>query len=158
VTDPRFLADAMLGRLARWLRVLGFDTEYDSRAPDDALVRRAADEGRIILTRDRHLLRERRPAGAIEIHGDVPLEQLRQVVDALALDAPRELFTRCLIDNALLELVPEPERDALLPPAARATRDVVRRCGVCGRVYWRGSHARRMQVALARALPHWWPP
>jgi len=67
---PRFAADAMLGRLGRWLRVLGFDTSYDAALDDAALVRLAHEEARILLTRDRHLLRELRPLRAHEVRQD----------------------------------------------------------------------------------------
>jgi uncharacterized protein with PIN domain len=74
----------MLGRLARWLRVLGFDTFYDAAIADPDLVAIAAREQRVLLTRDRHLLRELRPAQALEVRRDDPLEQLQDVVAALA--------------------------------------------------------------------------
>lgn len=154
-TPPAFLADAMLGRLARWLRVLGFDTRWEPTLPDPGLVRLAHDEARVLLTRDRQLLRELRPVRALEVASDAPLAQLRQVVELLALDAPRELFTRCLVCNTPLEPVPPDEADALLPPAARGLPGPVRRCRTCERVYWHGSHARRMRTALERELGGW---
>lgn len=83
----------MLGRLARWLRVLGFDTVYDPSLDDAALVRLADTEDRLLLTRDRYLLRELRPRRAIEITSDSPLQQLVALVTTLELSAPDELFT-----------------------------------------------------------------
>lgn len=156
MTPPRFLADAMLGRLARWLRVIGCDTLHlPVDTPDAVLVRRAHDEGRILLTRDRHLLRELRPARAMEILSEVPLEQLRQVVTVCALGPPAALLCRCLLCNTELTTVaPDAVLDQL-PPSARALPGPVRCCPTCGRVYWRGSHARRMQAALDAALPGW---
>ncbi len=145
----------MLGRLARWLRVLGYDTVYDPLAADEQLVAWAAAEGRVLLTRDRRLLRELHPAAALEISSGVPLEQLRQVVDVLTLAPPAELFARCLLCNEPLAQVPDVERDLALPERARSLPGPVRRCPCCGRVYWPGSHARRMRRALARALPQW---
>jgi hypothetical protein len=156
VAPPRFAADAMLGRLARWLRALGFDTSYEAALADPALVRLAAAEARILLTRDRHLLRELRPAPALELRHDAPLAQLREVVAALGLAPPAELFTRCLVCNAELSgPLAVAEAAALLPPLARELGGPVRRCPGCGRVYWPGSHVRRMRRALERALPGW---
>jgi uncharacterized protein with PIN domain len=154
-TTVSFLADAMLGRLARWLRVLGLDTAYDPTTYDLGLVNWARGEGRILLTRDRPLLSELRPDRALFIVADRPLEQLRQVVTEVGLGAPSELFTRCLVCNALLWPATEAERATLVPPEAQGLPGPLRRCPECGRVYWPGSHTRRMRAALARAFPEW---
>jgi len=145
----------MLGRLARWLRVLGWDTAYDPATHDPALVQWARSESRILLTRDRPLLLELQPNRALFIVADRPLEQLRQVVTEVGLGVPAELFTRCLVCNAELRAATEAERARLVPPQARALPGPVRRCPGCGRVYWPGSHARRMRAALGRAFPEW---
>ena len=152
---PRFAADAMLGRLARWLRVLGYDTWYDIRVPDAELVRLAETEERVLLTRDRHLLRELRPARALEVRQDDPLQQLHDVVRALALEPPATLFTRCLLCNAPLEDLAREEAAPLLPAGVQDVPGPVRRCPVCARLYWDGSHVRRMRAALERDLPGW---
>jgi uncharacterized protein with PIN domain len=154
-----FLADAMLARLARWLRVLGFDTFFDATVHDRAIVELAASEGRLLLTRDRHLLRELRPPAALEIVHDAPLAQLRQVVESLRLEAPRELFTRCMLCNTVLSgPLPFEEVRALVPENSRSVVGPVRRCPSCLRVYWHGSHTRRMRAAIERALPGWLAP
>ena len=142
---PRFLADVMLERLARWLRVLGADVESAAGAAADRdLVRRAGAEDRVLLTRDRRLAAEH--AGRIVVvRSAAPLEQLAEVVARCDV-AIGELFTRCLLCNVPLE--PAPDVDGM--PA--------RRCPRCGRVYWEGSHTRRMRSALARALPSLVPP
>jgi uncharacterized protein with PIN domain len=157
--DPhRFAADAMLGRLARWLRVLSFDTFYQEAIADPELVRIADAEDRVLLTRDRHLLRELRPRRAVEVRQDAPLDQLRDLVDTLQLDAPAELFRRCMVRNAVLgEPLPPQTADALVPQGVRGIPGPVRQCPVCLRVYWHGSHTRRMRVAIDRALPGWLP-
>ena len=143
----------MLGRLARWLRALGYDTVYDASADDRALVELANTEDRVLLTRDRHLLRELRPRRAVEITMDTPLDQLAALVEKLALSMPDELFRRCLICNSLLDDVPPALAAGLVPPAARGLPGPVRRCPTCGRVYWPGSHVRRMTRALGRVFP-----
>ena len=153
-----FLADAMLARLARWLRVLGFDTFFDANVHDHAIVRIAGSEGRMLLTRDRHLLRELRPLAALEIVHDAPLSQLKQVVESLHLPAPAELFTRCMLCNTILSgpLSSEEVRE-LMPEHSRSVIGPVRRCPSCLRVYWHGSHTRRMRAAIERTLPGWLP-
>ena len=160
MSRPAVLADAMLGQLARWLRALDFDTAYDATLPDRALVRLAESEGRILLTRDRHLLRELRPVRALEIRRDAALDQLRDVVLTLGLTPPPESFTRCLLCNVPLETVARSPAEAdasgiAVPAGARALHGPVRRCRCCGRTYWQGSHVRRMRLALERALPGW---
>lgn len=156
MATTRFLADAMLGRLARWLRVIGADTlQLPVEAPDSALVVRARADARVLLTRDRHLIRELRPERVWAVQSEAPLEQLAAVVRAFEVPRPPELLTRCLLCNSpLLELEPDTAR-ALVPPSARRLPGPVRYCPTCGRVYWRGSHARRIEAALAAALPEW---
>ena len=149
----RFLADAMLGRLARWLRAVGCDTvQLPIDTPDAALVVLARAEARTLLTRDRHLLRELRPDAALHIRSDAPLGQLREVVVACRIAWPRELFTRCLVCNSPLEETSLADVAERVPPGAREVPGPLRRCPTCGRVYWRGSHARRMEAALATAF------
>ena len=150
--EPRFAADAMLARLARWLRVLGWDTTLDPALQDAVLVRLADEQGRLMLTRDRHLMHELRPRRALRIEDDDPLQQFKQVVSALDLAAPSELFTRCTVCNTPLSV---PLRTALLPPDVRALPGTARQCPGCRRLYWAGSHTRRMREAIERTLPGW---
>jgi uncharacterized protein len=145
----------MLGRLARWLRVLGADAAYDATSPDASLVRRAREESRVLLTRDRTLVKELRPPRVVLVTSDEPLAQLRQVVAEARLAPPRELFTRCLVCNEPLRDVDPLDAAELVPERARGLPGPVRRCLRCERVYWPGSHARRMRAALERALPGW---
>jgi uncharacterized protein with PIN domain len=145
----------MLGRLARWLRVLGLDTAYDPALYDPTLVEWAQMEDRILLTRDRPLLVELRPDRSLLIVAERPLDQLRQVVMEVDLAPPVELFTRCLVCNVVLRPATGAECTTLVPPEARGLPGPVRRCPACGRAYWPGSHARRMRAALARAFPEW---
>jgi hypothetical protein len=152
---PRFAADAMLGRLARWLRVLGYDTSHDMTLSDPVLVRRANEEGRVLVTRDRHLLRELKPVRAVEVRDDAPLEQLKAVIAELGLTPPPQLFVRCLLCNEPLQALARDEALPLLPEGVRELPGPVRRCPRCARLYWDGSHVRRMRAALDRALPGW---
>jgi uncharacterized protein with PIN domain len=152
----RFLADAMLGRLARWLRVIGADTiQLPTDAPDVALVARAREDERVLLTRDRHLLRELRPHRELAIQSTVPLVQLGEVVHAFGIRRPAELLTRCLLDNTPLVEITPAEVVAQVPLNSRELTGPMRRCPTCGRAYWRGSHVRRMEAALESALPDW---
>ena len=150
----RFVADAMLGRLARWLRAVGCDcVQLPLHAPDAELVALARSEDRVLLTRDRHLLRELRPPRWLEITSDEPLEQLRAVVATFGIARPAMFFTRCMVDNTPLNEVPAAGVAGSIPPRAREVPGPVFQCATCGRIYWRGSHARRMEHILGTVLP-----
>jgi uncharacterized protein len=149
-----FLADAMLGRLARWLRAIGCDTaQLPVHVPDAEVVALARREDRVLLTRDRHLLRELRPPRGFEVRSDEPLEQLRSVVAAFGIARPAAFFTRCLVDNTPLVEVARSDVADRIPPLARELPGPVFRCTACERVYWRGSHARRMERILEEVFP-----
>ncbi|GHA83518.1 Mut7-C RNAse domain-containing protein [Modicisalibacter luteus] len=154
-TNSRFLADAMLGRLARWLRVLDFDTVFDPAIDDPELVALADTEGRILLTRDRHLVEYLQPARSVLITRDAPLEQLRQVIETCRLEPPPALFTRCMVCNTPLRHATEDEAATLQPGRARTLPGPVWRCPGCLRVYWPGTHTWRMRETLQQALPEW---
>lgn len=152
----RFLADAMLERLARWLRALGVDVlSAPAGASDAMLVRMAVEESRVLLTRDRGEVIGRGPT--FVVRGAAPLEQLREVVERFAIVAPGELFTRCLLDNTPLRAA-TPDEAAGARAAGASGEGAVRRCPTCGRVYWEGSHTGRMRAALGHVLPGASPP
>jgi uncharacterized protein with PIN domain len=142
---PRLIADAMLGSLARWLRALDVDVAYDPALDDPELVERAVAEGRTILTRDRRLTERRLARNHILIRSDDVAEQLRQVIGELGLRLdPGHALGRCLRCNTPLEPA-DPERArARVPPWVARTQQEFRACPTCERVYWRGTHVRRM--------------
>ncbi len=148
---PRFLADAMLGGLARWLRVLGLDAAFDPTLDDPELVERGLAEGRTILTRDARLVLRKRARNHLFIRSEVVDEQVLQVLGELGIE-PRsqDLFSRCLRCNVPLEAL-DPEAAAREVPAYVArTQERFRRCPRCGRVFWRATHAERMRRRLER--------
>ena len=148
---PQFIADVMLGRLARWLRALGYDTLYSSELDDPELARRARAEGRILLTRDVELTR-RRGLKTLLIEDDDVASQLRQVVRALQLSTGAA-FSRCLDCNSPLTDYDRALAQSQVPPYVFATQPRFRRCDQCGRIYWRGTHWARMQAALEDVEP-----
>lgn len=141
--SPRFLADVMLGRLARWLRALGYDVLYDRSLDDDALARLARAEERILLTRDVELTR-RRGIQTMLVRDDRVSEQLKQVVNQLGL-ATNAAFSRCIECNAVLQELTRDEALPHIPPYVAATQARFRRCPQCGKVYWRGTHWTHMR-------------
>jgi uncharacterized protein with PIN domain len=145
---PRFIADAMLGRLARWLRLLGCDTVYDPHLDDPAIAARAVREGRIVLTRDHGLLERRLVRrGLLVSSGDLG-EQLRQVLLECGVVLARErMFTVCVACNGALAEAQRQDVAGRVPPIVLRTHERFRACVACGRVYWSGTH-------VARALEH----
>jgi uncharacterized protein with PIN domain len=147
--DPRFVADAHLGRLARDLRLLGFDTRYANDLGDDALAAAAAAR-RILLTRDRRLLMRREVTHGCYLRAARPEEQLAYVVGRLQLCRLLRPFTRCTACNAPVAPASPGAVAGGVPPGVRQRHHAFWRCGGCGRVYWQGSHWRAMAGRIAR--------
>ena len=146
--SPQLLADGMLGRLAKWLRILGYDTAYDPQLEDNELVRRARAEGRWLLTRD-HELAGRPGVHSLLIESEHLLTQLDQVRSRLG-PAKGGPFSRCPVCNAPLVEVSPQQVQGRVPPFVLHSHPRFHRCPSCDRIYWPGSHWRRMQEQLAR--------
>lgn len=144
----RFVADAHLGGLARLLRMAGFDTLYDNGYHDDDIERIAREEGRVLLTRDRELLKRRTVELGCYIHAIDPPEQLRELFSRLRLSKEVRAFTLCLHCNLPLRRVDKEEVLHALPPSVRDSHTEFTTCDACRRVYWRGSHYARMRDLL----------
>lgn len=148
--EPRFLCDAMLGSLARWLRFCGYDCLYLGTEPDDAeLARIAAEDGRWLLTRDRELA----AAGPRTqlVRSGVLEGQLAEVLARHRLPPPEDLDrSRCGECNGVLDEVERDDVAESVPPYVHATAERFRRCRGCGRVYWPGTHGEQIHVRFAR--------
>jgi uncharacterized protein with PIN domain len=146
--DTRFVADVHLGALARLLRMMGFDTLYDKGFADDEIARIAAAQGRIVLTRDRDLLKRRSITHGCYVHALRPQQQLREVFARLDLARSARLFTLCPGCNAALHVVPKAQVEHGLPPRVRELYQNFSTCEVCGRVFWEGAHWQRMRALI----------
>ncbi len=144
--DMRFLADAMLGRLAKWLRILGHDTAYFSQIEDGDLVRIARAEGRTLLTRDRELTR-RKGLRCLLIESDRFEEQMRQLLRDLDLKMDSS-FSRCARCNTVLRAASKEEVKDRVPPYILRRHVHFSLCPHCDKVYWRGTHWQRMQQRI----------
>lgn len=144
----RFVADAHLGGLAHLLRMTGFDTLYDNRFDDGEIERLAQTQGRIVLTRDRELLKRRSIDHGCYVRALHTEPQLREVFERLDLARSARPFTRCLSCNAPLRPVHKAQVVARLPPAVRERYDRFSTCDGCARIFWEGSHWRRMRELL----------
>lgn len=150
--NPRFVADAHLGGLAHMLRMLGFDTLYDNHFDDDELVAIEEREGRILLSRDRELLKRRSISHACYLHALKPEQQLQEIVERLDLARSAKPLSLCLHCNAPLRPVDKASVLERLPPRVRENYERFSTCDQCGRVYWEGSHWRNMQRLLDGVL------
>jgi uncharacterized protein with PIN domain len=141
-----FIADAMLGKLARWLRILGFDTVYESTLPDVALIKRAKEEGRTLITRDipLHKKASREGVRSFLVRGKGNLELLEEVAPLLT--GPSQ-DTRCPVCNTLLVSDPPAERALCMTDLKSQSR----LCPSCGKLYWHGSHWRGIRRTLLLA-------
>lgn len=148
-TTSTFVVDAMLGTLATWLRILGYDTRYDPAWDDNLLARVARAQSRILLTRDTELAR--RPGLQILlIASDILEEQLVQVTQTFSLTADHA-FSRCPVCNHLIRAVPKHEAWGQVPSYVYMTQNDFRLCPECGRFFWRGSHWQRIIATLDRS-------
>ncbi len=138
---PRFLVDSMLGSLARWLRISGYDAEYRRDADDDSLMEEASRSGRVLLTRDRVLAvrAKKRDIEAFLVNGEGDVEQLGELAAALGLELDPS-SSRCPRCNGILTRVERDQVRDRVPEASLEAFDVFWVCGSCGGVYWRGSH------------------
>jgi uncharacterized protein with PIN domain len=149
--EKRFIADVMLGKLAKWLRMLGYDTLYFRETKDDLLIDCAVKENRQLLTRKTEL----RNRAAIKdslffITHDEPLKQLEEVIAHYRLNIlPPAAFTRCLICNQRLEEISPDQIQSRLPDYVLTTQKHFSTCARCKRIFWRGSHYVNMKKALS---------
>lgn len=147
----RFVADTMLGRLATWLRILGYDVEY-SRDEDTALIERARVSGRILLTRDTGIVCRRNAPSHLFVRSDHVAEQLRQVVRAFHLVPAAPSRRRCPRCNVVMEARTKAEVFGRVPEFVWSRQDAFWGCPACGRLYWAGTHRRRMDAMIRAAI------
>lgn len=148
----RFVADAHLGGLAHLLRMAGFDTLFDNNYHDDE-IEMIAREGRIVLTRDRELLKRRSITHGCYVHTLKPQQQFQEIFERLDLARSARPFTLCLECNAPLRPIEKAEVLQRLPPSVRERFERFSTCDVCQRVFWEGSHWRRMRSLLDACIP-----
>ena len=150
--QPRFLVDVNVGRLAKWLRVLGYDSRFVPDVDDGELVRVAREQSRTIVTRGRYIMQRRVVASgevkAVLIASDDFRVQMQQLIEALGL-ASQGLFSRCIECNELLASVSAQEAKDRVPTFVFRTQQRFDECPKCGKLYWRGTHWRNMRNELA---------
>ena len=147
-----FIVDSNAGKLARWLRMMGYDTLFFNSIEDGRLVDIALKEARVVVTRDTQIAKRRVAAnGNVRVilsRDDDPRRQLLQVMKELNLDCRETQFTRCLECNQILLTRSKDEVEDLVPPYVFRTQTQYMQCPSCRRVYWQGTHWQRMKRAL----------
>jgi len=147
-----FLTDVHLGKLTRLLRLLGMDTTQTETAEDAQIVATAAKEARIILTRDRQLLKHGAVTHGYWVRSDQPLEQAREIVRRFDLTSQLQPFRRCLSCNGLIKPVDKKEVLSRIPPKTALWQQEYYICQACGKLFWRGTHFPKLQEMMVRVL------
>jgi hypothetical protein len=148
-----FVADCMLGRLAKWLRILGFDVLYFSKAEDPALVEIARRDGRVLLTRDTGLIeRTAKRPDRLFVRSDVWEDQVVQVLDEYGLWDEVRPNTRCIACNIPLKPLSREQARNLVTPYVGGRASSFAVCSGCDRVFWQGTHYGEMEKKIAKLL------
>lgn len=149
----RFAADEMVGKLARWLRVCGFDVSYKRRIADLELIRAAKQEQRIIITRDTHLVERLQKSDYFFIHFDHLEKQLQEFFRQFpSLLDEVQFLTRCIECNTLLESIEKEEVKGKVWPYVYQTQSQFSICPFCERIYWQATHVERIRERLQEIL------
>ncbi|MCH8258398.1 MAG: Mut7-C ubiquitin/RNAse domain-containing protein, partial [Proteobacteria bacterium] len=148
--DTRFILDVHLGKLARYLRMLGFDAAYDRDWDDNTIIDQSLEQKRIILTRDIGLLKQSRVTHSYWLRHHQPLEQLQELL--LSLDLSRQLrpFTRCMDCNGQIQQVARNKISTQVEAEIFQRFEAFRRCRHCRKIYWQGSHYHRMRERISK--------
>ena len=141
----KFIADVHLGRLAKYLRLCGFDTVYEMTLNDREIINLSLKENRIILSRDKELLKNRHVSQSFRIMSADPVRQLKEVLSRYVLINKIHPFTRCMICNGEVVSVRKEEIESSLQPRTRSYYHEFRKCANCGKIYWEGSHYEKMK-------------
>lgn len=152
--ELRFIVDHNVGKLAKWLRMMGYDALLFKEEDDGSLVRLALAESRVVLTKDSQIMKRRVVTSgrlkAIFLNDDDPKVQLRKVIETLGLDCQYRPFSICLECNYPLVEKTREEVRGRVPPYVFKTQEQFMECPSCHRIYWRGTHWLAMKRALNR--------
>ncbi len=142
----KFIADVMLGRLAKRLRLLGFDVLYDRTLNDNEIIRLSLEQDRVILTRDKTLSDRPLAKNHLFINSDLVKEHIEQVLSSYPLETPINPLSRCSECNETLVLITREEVRDLVPQYVYDKKELFLRCPRCNRIYWHGTHVLRMAI------------
>jgi uncharacterized protein len=152
ITDLRFVADVMLGRLAKWLRIAGFDVLYSNKFTDDELIAISNLEGRVLLSRDTRLLIRKPVREFIFLKSQDIQKQIRQVFETMHISGLTSLLTRCLSCNEALVETPRESVRERVPAFVYETQSRFKSCPRCGKIFWAGTHRSAVVQTLQKLL------
>ena len=142
----KFIADIMLGRLAKWMRLLGFDVLYDRAISDNEIIRISLEQARVILTRDTGLVARPLASNHVFINNDNVRQQLQQVLTTFHITSMPGPLTRCSVCNTLLLPVAKQDVRDLVPLYVYEKNNTFLRCESCRKIYWQGTHVKKMEL------------
>lgn len=153
----QFMVDTNVGRLARWLRMMGYDSRFFDSGRDSRMIAIALSENRVVITRDRGIIRRREVVRGrlkvVLITSDIPEQQMQQLIDTLNLDCQSKPFSLCLECNRPLEERNRQQVKDLVPPYVFQTQSQYSQCPACQRIYWRGTHWQAMNLRIESFMP-----
>jgi len=153
MSEHLFFCDNMLGRLAKYLRMLGFDTKYEKEIKDEELLREAKDEDRIVITRDTHLVKRKDAVGiCILLTKNDVKSQLIELNNAIPVFAKAAPFTRCSVCNTLLVPITKEQAEKNVPPYVFKTQNQFSYCPACDKVYWPATHIAKLTAFFKEIL------
>jgi len=148
----RFIVDCMLGKLAKWLKILGFDALFFSKIEDDELLTIARKEGRILLTKDTGLIQQAKDVETLFLESEERQDQVQQVLEHFNLREKVNPHTRCIDCNMVLKNLPKKNAKNLVSAFVFDKADSFALCPNCGRVFWRGTHFKDMEAKIQEIL------
>ncbi len=150
--NPKFILDAHLGKLARLLRMLGFDAVYNNDIDDKEIIQISIDDNRIILTRDIGILKHRSVTHGYFVKSEIPMKQIIEVIDRFDLESRIKPFHRCILCNGKINQVDKKKILDLIPAKTADDFDKFYKCSGCNKIYWEGSHYDRMKDQIKGIL------
>jgi len=147
----KFICDDNLGKLSKWLRILGYDTLFSQSIEDTELVSRALKEDRLILSRDQQLKRfQSAEKNLFLLSFNQPMEQLKEVLKKFNLKPDeKNHFTRCIVCNTVLVPVPKKDVENKVPPFVFKTQESFVYCSKCDKLYWAGTHVKNLKKKIS---------
>lgn len=148
----KFVVDCMLGKLAKWLKILGFDTVYFSKIEDSELLALAQKEGRVLLSRDNGLIEKSRDLKSLFINSEDWKKQVGQILSAYDLWKDIRTYSRCIECNVVLKELQKAQAKNLVTPFVYEHASSFALCPQCGRAFWKGTHHQDMESKIAKML------